>query len=179
MTLQYKVGTLIAAATLVASTMVGSAQAREFRLGTIVPPAHAWNQAATAMGDALKEALKPQLTQIAGDVTKLLVEAQPDGQTVDVTGADNGNGCTHFLQIIWNFKGGTYRGNLTVTCGRPPSDWISRVSVANATVEPGEAGSVTAQALSQLGVPMPLATATSMAARSGRVRATFQEASEA
>lgn len=56
MTLQYKVGTLIAAATLVASTMVGSAQAREFRLGTIVPPAHAWNQAATAMGDALKEA---------------------------------------------------------------------------------------------------------------------------
>ncbi|MEZ4377698.1 MAG: hypothetical protein R3B35_05375 [Gemmatimonadales bacterium] len=122
---------------------------------------HAETLAGAVGGDALKEALKPQLTQIAGDVTKLMVEAQPDGQTVDVTGADNGNGCTHFLQIIWNFKGGTYRGNLTVTCGRPPSDWISRVSVANATVEPGEAGSVTAQALSQLGVPMPLATATS------------------
>jgi hypothetical protein len=122
---------------------------------------HAETLAGTVGGDALKEALKPQLTQIAGEVTKQLVEAQPDGQTVDVTGADNGNGCTHFLQIIWNFKGGTYRGNLTITCGRPPADWISRVSVANATVEPGEAGSVTAQALSQLGVPMPLATATS------------------
>ena len=122
---------------------------------------HAETLAGTVGGDALKEALKPQLTQMADAVKKELVEAQPDGQTVDVTGADNGNGCTHFLQIIWNFKGGTYRGNLTVTCGRPPSDWISRVPVANATVEPGEVGAMTAQALSQLGVPMPLATATS------------------
>lgn len=122
---------------------------------------HAETLAGNVGGDQLKEALKPVLGRLADDVKAQLVEAQPDAQTVDVTAADDGSGCTHYLQITWSFKGGTYRAFLTIRCGNPSSDWIGGVNIAGATVEPGEAGNVTAQALSQLGVPMPLATATS------------------
>lgn len=122
---------------------------------------HTEKLAGAVGGDALKQALKPALERLANEVKAELVEVQPDGQTVNVTAADDGEGCTHFLQVNWNFKGGHYDAFLTVRCGNPPSDWIGSTTLSNAIVEPGEAGSVVARALSQLGVAMPLATATS------------------
>lgn len=112
-------------------------------------------------GTALKYALKPGLEALAKQVKAVMIEAQPPAQTADVTAADNGNGCTHFWQVTWQFQGGTYRGHLVVRCGNPPPDWMSRVDVTRTSVEPGDAGTVTAKALSQLKVPMPLARATS------------------
>lgn len=109
-------------------------------------------------GPELALLLKPQLEGIATEVKKLLVEAQPDGQTVWIESTVDD--CTHFLYLVWNFKGGTYNATMTIRCGPRQPDSIRRVEATSITLEPGAAGAVTAQALSQLGVPLPLATAT-------------------
>ncbi|HRP07646.1 MAG TPA: hypothetical protein PLL69_04080 [Gemmatimonadales bacterium] len=109
-------------------------------------------------GPELALALKPRLTAIANDVKKLLVEAQPDGQTVTIEAS--GDDCSHFLYLFWNFKGGSYVGRLAIRCGPRQPDSIRRIDVTNLAIEPGAAGAVAARALSQLGVPMPLAAAT-------------------
>lgn len=56
MTFRRTACSFVAGAALMATLGSGVVQAREFRLGTIVPPAHAWNEAASAMGEALAEA---------------------------------------------------------------------------------------------------------------------------
>ena len=120
---------------------------------------HAGTLAQTVGGPQLKQALKPLLKQIAGDVTKALVEEQPSTQTIQVSAYNAADDCTHFLIVWWQFKGGAYRGVLTVTCGPTPRDVISNVTATSPAVEPGAAGVVVAQAFSQLKVPFPLQAA--------------------
>lgn len=120
---------------------------------------HADNLAQAIGGAELKLLLKPHLTAIADDVKRALVEAQPDAQTVTLDASSTDDACHYFLSLVWNFKGGSYRGVLTIRCGDPAQDGIERVNAVGAAVDPGARGTITAEALSQLGVPIPLAAA--------------------
>src|SRR5690606_30527712 len=115
------------------------------------------NLAQQVGGAELKELLRPQLTAIANDVKRLLVEAQPDAQTVTVDATSTDDRCTYFLSLVWNFKGGTYTGMLDIKCGEGEPDQVRTVNVTSVAVAPGEAGAVTAQAVATSGGVLPLA----------------------
>lgn len=119
---------------------------------------HADNLAQQVGGAELKELLRPHLTAIANDVKRLLVEEQPDAQSVTVESTSTDDRCNYFLSLTWSFKGGTYIGMLDIQCGEGPPDQIRTVSVASVAVAPGEAGAVTAQAIATTGSAFPLAT---------------------
>ena len=104
-------------------------------------------------------AVKQLLNLIAKDLKALLVEKFPSEQWVRVeTGGEEE--CSHALHISWDLKGGQYRAVFTAKCGKQQPDWVASVVVTAPSVKPGEAGTVTVQALNQLGVAFPLSNAT-------------------
>lgn len=111
-------------------------------------------------GPALQQALKPELEQMAADLTTALVELQPEPQWVRIYATNDAEDCTQELYVDWSMKGGIYTVLFTIKCGKQQNDFLRSVRLTPETVEPGAAGKVTAQALSQLGVPLPLTSAT-------------------
>jgi hypothetical protein len=110
------------------------------------------------LNQALNQALKPNLDKMAKDIKALLTEKLPEEE--DVRADASTDKCSWSLAISYSPRSGSYRAVYNQLCG-PQRDRIARLLITSPkNLNPGDTGQVTVQAISQLGTPFPLASAT-------------------
>jgi len=108
-----------------------------------------------AAGPELSREIKALLETIAAEVKTLITERLSDVETISAEASSDH--CTYRLEVTWPQQDGGYRGLFDKRCGR--RNFIETVVVNAPAVAPGQGGEVTAQALNEDGVPLPLADA--------------------